>query len=135
MEKEALRRVLLWFAGLDIRIRSVTSDHCLNFKHVIEELNSSLTWDMKWFLDYRYLSRPFVKALWEVGLERCSVTQNLVCWKFEKENDVGFHAWLHLVVIVIRLGIKTTILRSASGVDSNIEKPHEVCCEFRHMGG
>ncbi|RCN39282.1 hypothetical protein ANCCAN_14810 [Ancylostoma caninum] len=95
MEKEAFRRILLRFADLGVRIRSVTSDHCSNFKHVIDEMNGTMSCDMEWCLDHRYLNRSMVKALREASKEdSCG---SLVNWiptlKNHLESSVRVGSW------------------------------------------
>ncbi|EYC39210.1 hypothetical protein Y032_0668g1343 [Ancylostoma ceylanicum] len=95
LEKEAFRRVLLRFTDLGIRIRSVTSDHCLNLKSVIDELNNTLSWDMEWCLDHRHLSRLLVKALHEASKEdSCgSLTDWIRTIKNHLESAVRVGSW------------------------------------------
>ncbi|KAL6731149.1 hypothetical protein Aduo_002052 [Ancylostoma duodenale] len=63
MEREGFRQSLRWFADRSLPVRSVTSDRDAHFKTVIDEVNSTLFWDMEWYFDHWHLCRYLVKAI------------------------------------------------------------------------
>ena len=79
MEKEGFCRLLIWFAKLGLPVRSVATDRHAHFRRVIEELNDTLGWNMKWYFDRWHLGRYMVNALREVSSAQQNVFRQVEC--------------------------------------------------------